>query len=119
VTVKHLHLKPDNKDVQQGCDMSQHTYAYDHPTHGKLEITAGWDRPLGYSFLVVVRLEVVEDEDEILYSNLDDEDGPDVPPPRAAEILERLECPIPEGFIADLELDRFARAGPYDKLHQL
>lgn len=99
--------------------MSQHTYTYDHPTHGKLEITGGWDRPLGYSFLVVLRLEAINDEDEILYSNLDDEYGPDVLPARAAQILERLECPIPEGFIVDLELDRLTKKGSYYKTHKL
>ena len=99
--------------------MSQHTYTYFHPTHGKLEITGGWDRPLGYSFLVVRRLEAVGDDDEILYSNLDDEHGPDVPPARAAQILQRLECPIPVDFIFDLELDRLASTGNYRKTHAL
>jgi hypothetical protein len=93
--------------------MSQRRYTVNHPLRGDLEVTAGWDRPLQYSFLVV------RHDDDLLYSNLMDPDGCDVPPAKAREILERLGVPIPVGFIDALERDRAARRGNLVVTHLL
>jgi hypothetical protein len=95
--------------------MSRHTYTYDHPEHGLLEIAGGWDRPLGYSFLTVRCVAT----DTMLYTNLDDPKGPDVPPARALEILRQHACPVPTTFISRLERDRVHRTGTYYETHDL
>ncbi len=86
--------------------MSQRTFTHKHKK-GQLKITAGWDRPLGYSFLVVE----IKGREKPLYTNLSDPEGPDVPPQKCQQILQQLEIPIPKGFIEQLGEDRIMKPG--------
>ncbi|NJK42884.1 MAG: hypothetical protein HC933_00270 [Pleurocapsa sp. SU_196_0] len=65
---------------------------------------------MGNSFLVVQARDR-EDDEALVYSNLEDHNGPDVPPTQARDILETLGVQIPAGFLDALERDRFARPG--------
>jgi hypothetical protein len=85
--------------------MSQRRYTVSDPVRGELEVTAGWNRPLQCSFLVILG------DNNLLYSNLEDPEGCDVPPKKACRVLERLGVPIPEGFIDALERDRALKRG--------
>jgi hypothetical protein len=91
--------------------MSQRGFSVVHETLGRLEVLGGWDRPLGYSFLVVMQ---DDDEDGLVYSNLNDPAGPDVPPYKAKAILEQHGITIPAGFLEGYERDRAQRPGNLD-----
>jgi hypothetical protein len=86
--------------------MSQRIYTH-RTTKGIITVNAGWDRPLHYSFLVVQ----IESRATPLYTNLSDPEGCDVHPDKCRQILERLEIPIPEGFIEQLNEDRIMKPG--------
>jgi hypothetical protein len=85
--------------------MSQRIFVVNHPEHGRLEVMGGWDRPLSYSYLVVLNA------DGPIYSNLDDHEGPDVSPTQARAVLERLEIAAPTGFLDAFERDRAEKPG--------
>jgi hypothetical protein len=90
--------------------MSQRHYVVTHEKLGRIEVIGGWDRPLRYSFLVVLG-DGGDDEEGVIYSNLIEPDGPDVPPQKARSILESLGIPIPTGFLEALERDRAEKPG--------
>jgi hypothetical protein len=95
------------------CLVSRRSFELTHERLGQLEVIGGWDRPLGYSFPVVL-VNGADDENAVVYSNLDDPDGPDVPPDKARDILESFGLPIPTGFIEALGRDRAERPGNLD-----
>ncbi len=81
-------------------------HKYDYPDAG-IRVTAGWDRPLGYLFLVVEN-----EKSTPIYDNISD--------PRASnaqdtehykEVLRTLSIPVPEGFWLALEDDKVNNKG--------
>ncbi len=87
--------------------MSQHTYKC-----GEIKVLAGWDRPLGYLFLVIEN----DISDIPIYSNLDDpkaENAQDTI--HFQEVLRTLSIPVPKGFWLALEGDRKKNKGNYSK----
>lgn len=92
--------------------MSQRYFHHDHPEHGWLRITAGWDPPLQYHFLII------QGSENMLYSNLADPQGPGVPPERIAQILEQHSIPVPAQLLNDLELDRKHNLGTFAHFYE-
>lgn len=91
--------------------MSQHKFVTQHPAHGRVEVLAGWDRPLQGYFMVVEKMDVDEDAEEeaYVYSNLAD---PNLPVGGMAdsftyfvEVLARLGIRLPARMIADVMAD--------------
>jgi hypothetical protein len=86
--------------------MSQRVFRARSAEHGKVKVLAGWDRPLGYSFLTLLN-----DREEAVFSNLDTTGNPDIPVPQVKRVLERFGLPIPRGFLEALERDRQRQMG--------
>lgn len=54
--------------------MSRHTYTTTDQDLGRVQVAAGWDRPLQGFFMTVERLDAADDDEgAYAYSNLDDE----------------------------------------------
>jgi hypothetical protein len=86
--------------------MSQRIFMARSAEHGKVKVLAGWDRPLGYSFLTLLN-----DCEEAVFSNLDTTGNPDIPVADTKGVLERFGLPIPRGFLEALARDRVKQAG--------
>ncbi len=89
--------------------MSQHIF-----TDNDLEVTAGWDRPLGYIFLFVEK----PGSSKQVYNNLSDPDMGWYRPQDVhhyQSVLEKLGIAVPEGFWAAVNDDRIANMG--NKVH--
>jgi hypothetical protein len=88
--------------------MSQHIYS-----QGNVEVRMGYDRPLDYVFCTV------SIRDEVVYSNLSDEDAgtdcQDVDYYRC--VLNSLKIEIPEEMFADVKDDQVHRVGNRVKHH--
>ncbi len=92
--------------------MSQHIF-----TTESYEILCGWDRPLQGFFLVVEKVtedgKEPTDEDEYVYSNLDEPFYLAHPKQfdHFVKILNRLSIDIPSGLIQALEADKINNTG--------
>ncbi|WP_299314796.1 hypothetical protein [uncultured Halomonas sp.] len=88
--------------------MSQHHYQTRDHAGDPVHVLAGWDRPLGYFFLVVER-ETPEGEAEEVYSNLDD-GGAGLSQVASfayyREVLARLGIEVPAAMIEAIEQDK-------------
>lgn len=78
-----------------------------------VRVTIGYDRPLNYIHMIVMRTDASEDEDDFVYNNLDDDDAgtdcQDVDYFR--RILESLAIVVPESMFAETLRDQTARIG--------
>ena len=83
--------------------MSQHRYSY-----GEITVFAGWDRPLGYLFMVIENdtseVPIYCDEDDL--NNYSQQDTN-----HYQEILKTLSIPVPCGFWNAIENDRLEDKG--------
>lgn len=77
----------------------------------KFEVMAGWDRPLQYHFLNITKLDVPEDEDDVVYASL--YEGPcGIPLEAIAPKLEEFGITsLPPAFLGDLEADELENRG--------
>lgn len=94
--------------------MSQHFYEYENEA-GRKFIMAGWNKPLGYFFLVITdQTNCDEDLDGIIYSNLLDPDAGTSQTENFyyfSEVLKKLDIHLPDGMIKEIELDRQNNVG--------
>lgn len=98
--------------------MSQHIFLTTHPEHGKLEVLAGWDRPLQGFFMHIEKLEAPEGEDgavPYLYDNLDDDKLPLGGLSRSFDyflpILKQHGIEVPAAMIEDIKADGAVNMG--------
>jgi hypothetical protein len=94
--------------------MSQHIFESRDRNGVPITITMGYDRPLDYAFCTVMA-----ENDEILYSNLDDENAgteqQDVEYFRP--VLDQLGVSIPESMFRDVASDQRLRVGNRVLIH--
>jgi hypothetical protein len=97
--------------------MSQHRLRTTHPKHGRIDLLAGWDRPLQGYFLTIELIDAPDGPDgetPFLYTNLGDDN---LPLGMAdsfdyfAPILARLDITLPAAMIADIKADGAANMG--------
>ena len=82
--------------------MSQHSYQYN-----EIKVKAGWDKPLGYLFLVVEN-----ETSTAIYDNITDpctSNAQDTE--HYKKVLMTLSIPVPEGFWLALEDDKLNDRG--------
>lgn len=87
--------------------MSQHYYVTTHKSR-PVKITLGWDRPLQGYFMVIANLDAGPEEDDFLYSNLDDLELPKAQPDSIDPFIDRLEqfgIELPYSMISIAHLD--------------
>lgn len=85
-----------------------------------VQVLIGYDRPLGHFFLVVTRLHAAEDEDDLIYSNLDDPiAGLARDLNRYRDILNDLGIVVPETMLTNVLQDAVDRAGNKIVLYQI
>ena len=90
--------------------MSQHFYKTTTSSGIEVEIQAGWDRKLGYFYLVVDTL----DDEEPLYSNLFEPDGGLSQTKSFSyyqQILDEAGISLPSGFVEEIENDMANNVG--------
>ena len=94
--------------------MSQHHFESTTEAGDKLLVTMGYDRPLDYVFCTVF-----DKNEEVIYSNLDDDDAgtelQDVDYYRA--ILEKLGVRVPESMFREVKADQQRRVGNRVEVH--
>lgn len=95
--------------------MSQHRFATTYQGR-PVEVLMGWDRPLQGVFMVVSRGDAREDEDEFVYSNLDDPALADCGglPPVVDYFLVKLGdlgVAVPQAMLDEIERDSRANVG--------
>lgn len=77
-----------------------------------VQVTMGWDRPLGYFHLVIELEDPSEDEEDYLYSNLEDPTGGFVKDLRYYESkLNQLGIRIPQQMFVDTSQDQCNNVG--------
>jgi hypothetical protein len=95
--------------------MSQHIFETETREGITVTITVGYDRPLDFVFCTVTT-----QEDEVIYSNLDDDDAgtyqQDVDYYR--DILERLELVVPSVVFEEVRADQLGHVGNRVVIHQ-
>ena len=83
--------------------MSQHTYKYE-----EIKVLAGWDRPLGYLFLVIENrtscIPIYDNNTDPNAINAQDTE-------HYKKVLRTLSIPVPEGFWLAIEDDRLNDVG--------
>jgi hypothetical protein len=88
--------------------MSQHIVEMRNAKGDTVTVTMGYDRPLDFVFCTVM-----SQQDDVIYSNLDDDDAgtlqQDVYYYRA--ILERLGLHVPESVFQEVASDQIGRVG--------
>ncbi|MDP9052495.1 MAG: hypothetical protein M3O31_17510 [Acidobacteriota bacterium] len=88
--------------------MSQHIVEMRNAKGDTVTVTMGYDRPLDFVFCTVM-----SQEDDLIYSNLDDDEAgtlqQDVDYYRA--ILERLGLHVPESVFQEVASDQIGRVG--------
>ncbi|CAB3835304.1 hypothetical protein LMG2828_01185 [Achromobacter piechaudii] len=106
-----------------GYVMSNHYFATAHKGH-PITVNLGWDRPLSYFFMVILKpvelldeSQLVEDDD-YLYSNLHERDpfGKDLDYYR--HVLSHFAISVPESMFKEVEQDRFNNVGNRLVTHQ-
>lgn len=95
--------------------MSQHRFRCVHQGQ-PIEVTIGFDRPLGYVFMTII----TDDEEQILYSNLDD----DVAGIHCRDVnyfrrlLQRMNITVPECMFNETLRDQIGHVGNRNVEHQ-
>jgi len=88
--------------------MSQHIVETKNAKGNSVTVTLGYDRPLDFVFCTVM-----SQEDDVIYSNLDDDDAgtlqQDVDYYRP--VLERLGLHVPESVFQEVASDQIGRVG--------
>lgn len=99
--------------------MSQHFYVTQTAEDMPVKVVAGWDRPLGYFFLVVENLSKPNEvEARFIYSNLDDPEGGFSQQETFdyySDVLTRLGVSLPAEMVEALEEDRGLNRGNHVK----
>jgi len=95
--------------------MSQHRFVTTYQGR-PVELLMGWDRPLRGFFMVVSRLDSMEGEDEIVYSNLDDSalarcGGLSAVMDHFLMKLANLAIDAPQAMLAEVERDSWNNVG--------
>lgn len=94
--------------------MSQHIYETHNKNGRSVTVTMGYDRPLDFVFCTVMT-----EDDEIIYSNLEDDfagtDQQDVEYYRS--VLLGLELEVPESMFLQVEADQVACVGNHVVVH--
>jgi len=78
--------------------MSQVIFETEHPEYGPVEVISGWDSPLRYYHLTILRINPPEDEDELVWCNLDHFRDGLASAEEAGEVLKGLGFEPPEGW---------------------
>jgi hypothetical protein len=94
--------------------MSQHIFETNNAQGAPVTVTMGYDRPLDYVFCTVLY-----PNDEVIYSNLDDDDAgthqQDVDYYRP--VLQKLGLHIPESMFREVKSDQLGCIGNRVKIH--
>jgi hypothetical protein len=99
--------------------MSQHTYITKHQGR-PITIQMGWDRPLQGFHMVIWYMDQSSDDDQYLYSNLEDMDLPAAQPSSLDPFLQRLiqlGIEVPSSMVALVHLDGEANTGNSQTAH--
>lgn len=101
--------------------MSQHKHSTQTQDGKKVTVTLGYDRPLDYVFCTVIQDGGVTDEgEEILYSNLsDDEAGTDLQEvDYFRAVLDELGINVPDSLFTEVKIDQLDRVGNRTVVHE-
>ena len=94
--------------------MSQHIFETNSAQGAPMTVTMGYDRPLDYVFCTVL-----DPNDEVIYSNLDDDDAgthqQDVDYYRS--VLLKFGLHVPESTFREVKSDQLGRVGNRVKIH--
>ena len=94
--------------------MSQHKHSTLSRNGKKVTVTLGYDRPLDYVFCTVIQdAEGMQEGEEVLYSNLsDDEAGLDLQDvDYFREVLAELGIDVPDLLFTEVKIDQLDRVG--------
>lgn len=94
--------------------MSQHHYQTRNAQGSPVYVLAGWDCPLGHFFLNVEHANAGDDDEEMIYSNLDDAQGGLAHRESFAyyrKVLADLGIDVPEAMIEAIEQDKIHQVG--------
>ncbi len=94
--------------------MSQHIFETTNAKGARVTVTMGYDRPLDYVFCTVMA-----ENDDIIYSNLDDDDaGTDQREVNYYRpVLEKLGVHVPESVFREVVSDQLRRVGNREVTH--
>ena len=96
--------------------MSQHIFKTSIAQGQRVTVTMGYDRPLHYVFCTVIT-----EDDDVIYSNLDDEDAgihqQQVNYYRT--VLLRLGLSVPEAMFREVESDQLSAVGNRVVIHRM
>jgi len=102
------------KTANSGETMSQHIFETNDAQGEPVTVTMGYDRPLDYVFCTVIA-----PNDDVIYSNLDDDDAgthqQDVDYYRP--MLQKLGLHVPESVFREVESDQLDCVGNRVKIH--
>ena len=103
--------------------MSQHVYRTTHDGQ-PISVLLGWDRPIGHYFMVIewqgprftespwaIAMDDATDNDNLLYSNLDEPNPFELTLAYFKAKLDELGIRVPEPMFEQVEGDRLNRAG--------
>ena len=93
--------------------MSQHKYKTTTTDGKSVTVTLGYDRPLDYIFCTIMQDGNMDEEGEVLYSNLgDDEAGTDLQDvDYYRRILLGLGISVPDDMFTEVKIDQLERTG--------
>lgn len=99
--------------------MSQHYFRSEYQGV-PIKVTMGWDRPLGYCFMVIAYECAGEEksDDEPLYSNLDEATPFGLSLEHYRHKLAELGIVVPESLFEQVQIDRALNAGNRYVWHQ-